>query len=441
MEILVKVGQFLLSISLLVFLHELGHFTAAKVFKTRVEKFYIFFDPWFSLFKRKKGETEYGIGWLPLGGYVKISGMIDESMDKEQMKLPPKPYEFRSKPAWQRLIIMLAGVTVNVIFAALIYIGITMAWGDEYLSSENAKYGISVDELAYEMGLRNGDIITYIGDEKVDKFFDVTSMILLDNPETVTVIRNGNTQKINVPKNFIAKLVEHNDPRFILPRTPYDVGGFSEDSNAKSAGLKVDDRVIALNGNKLLFFDEYLEEIPKYKNQEIKLTVKRGNQQLDIMVPVSEAGKIGVYPVADLQRYFQITHKKYSFFGAIPRGLERANASIKSYFKQLKLIFSPETKAYKSVGGFITFGKIFPSVWDWQTFWNLTAFISIMLAVLNVLPIPALDGGHVMFLLYEIISGRKPGDKFMEYAQIVGMIILFSLLIFANGNDIYKLFQ
>ncbi len=408
MEILVKVGQFLLSISLLVFLHELGHFTAAKIFKTRVEKFYIFFDPWFSLFKRKKGDTEYGIGWLPLGGYVKISGMIDESMDKEQMKLPPQPYEFRSKPAWQRLIIMLAGVTVNVIFAALIYIGITMAWGEKYLSVSDAKYGIAVDELSYEMGLRNGDIITYVGNEKTDKFFDVTSMILLDNPKDITVIRHGKEQKIIIPENFIAKLIAHNDPGFITPRFPYDVGGFSEDSNAKVAGLKENDRVIALNDHKMLFFDQYLEEIPKYKNQEIKLTVERDGNTLDIMVPVSDAGKIGVYPIADLEKYFHVTHKKYSFFAAIPRGLQKANASIKSYFKQLRLIFSPETKAYKSVGGFITFGKIFPSVWDWQT---------------------------------EIITGRKPGDKFMEYAQIVGMVILFSLLIFANGNDIYKLFQ
>lgn len=438
MEILIQALQLLLSLSILVVFHEFGHFIAAKIFKTRVEKFYLFFNPGFSIFKAKIGETEYGMGWLPLGGYVKISGMIDESMDKEQMKKPPEPHEFRSKPAWQRLIIMLGGVTVNIILAVLIYIFMLATWGEQYLPAKEAKYGIAADSLAYEMGLRNGDKIIEVNNEEVESFNEIPGKIILDKAKTVTVIRNGEQKTIEIPQGFISKMIERNEPRFIEPRIPYVVGRFSKDSPAKAAGLKKGDRVIALNGESMKFFDQYVEEIPQHKNETITLTALRDGDTMNIDISVPEEGIIGVGPAA-LNNYFKIKKRSYSFLEAIPAGAKRAYEGVGGYIKQLQLIFSPEVKAYKSVGGFITIGSIFPSMWDWQAFWSLTAFLSIMLAILNILPIPALDGGHVMFLLYEIISGRAPGEKFMEYAQIAGMLILLSILILANGNDIMRL--
>ncbi len=438
MEILIQALQLLLSLSILVVFHEFGHFIAAKIFKTRVEKFYLFFNPGFSIFKAKIGETEYGMGWLPLGGYVKISGMIDESMDKDQMKKPPEPHEFRSKPAWQRLIIMLGGVTVNIILAVLIYIFMLATWGEQYLPAKEAKYGVTVDSLAYEMGLRNGDKIIAVNGEEIESFNEIPSKIILDNAESVTVLRDGEKQSISIPQGFISKMIERNEPRFISLRFPYEVGGFSKDSPAKNAGLQKGDQVIALNGKPMRFFDEYVENIPKHKNDTITLTALRSGDTLKIDVPVPQEGIIGVAP-ASLDNYFQMEKRNYGFLEAIPAGAKKAYEGVGSYLKQLKIIFSPEVKAYKSVGGFITIGSIFPSMWDWQAFWSLTAFLSIMLAILNILPIPALDGGHVMFLLYEIISGRAPGEKFMEYAQIAGMLILLSILILANGNDIMRL--
>ncbi len=438
MEILIQALQLILSLSILVVFHEFGHFIAAKIFKTRVEKFYLFFNPGFSIFKVKIGETEYGMGWLPLGGYVKISGMIDESMDKEQMKKPPEPHEFRSKPAWQRLIIMLGGVTVNIILAVLIYIFMLTTWGEQYLPAKEAKYGITADSLAYEMGLRNGDKIITVNNEEVESFSEIPSKIILDKAKTVTVIRNGEQKTIEIPQGFISKMIERNEPRFISLRYPYEVGGFSKDSPAKAAGLQKGDRVIALNGEPMRFFDEFVENIPKHKNDTITLTALRSADTIRINVPVPEKGIIGVAP-ASLDNYFKMEKRSYSFLEAIPAGAVKAYEGVGGYIKQLKLIFSPEVKAYKSVGGFITIGSIFPSMWDWQAFWSLTAFLSIMLAILNILPIPALDGGHVMFLFYEIISGRAPGEKFMEYAQIAGMLILLSILILANGNDIMRL--
>lgn len=438
MEILIQALQLILSLSILVVFHEFGHFIAAKIFKTRVEKFYLFFNPWFSIFKVKIGETEYGMGWLPLGGYVKISGMIDESMDKEQMKKPAEPHEFRSKPAWQRLIIMLGGVTVNIILAVFIYIFMLTAWGEQYLPAKEAKYGVTVDSLAYEMGLRNGDKIIAVNGEQVESFSEIPSKIILDNAQTVTVIRGSEERVINIPDGFISKMIERNEPRFISLRFPYEVGGFAPDSPAKKAGLQTGDQVIALNGEEMRFFDEYVEAIPKHKNDTIQLTALRSGDTMNFRVPVPEKGIIGVSP-ANLSNYFKMEERRYSFFEAIPAGIVKAYEGVGGYIKQLQLIFSPEVKAYKSVGGFITIGSIFPSVWDWQAFWSLTAFLSIMLAILNILPIPALDGGHVMFLLYEIVSGRPPSEKFMEYAQIAGMLVLLSILILANGNDILKL--
>jgi regulator of sigma E protease len=439
MEILVKIAQLLLSLSILVIFHEFGHFVAAKIFKTRVEKFYLFFNPWFSLFKFKKGETEYGMGWLPLGGYVKISGMIDESMDKEQMKLPPEPHEFRSKPSWQRLIIMLGGVTVNILLAFAIYIGMMWIWGEQYLPTSEVKYGIVADSVARDMGLRNGDKILSVNNEPVEDFFRIPGRIILDNASSVQVERDGQPVNIQIPEGFIGRLLKHQNPDFITARMPFIIGGFSVGSAAKESGVLEGDRIIGINDSVVEYFDQFREVIPAFKNQEISLKVLRDADTMSFNVQIPETGVIGAY--TNPAGLFNFKVKEYNFFTAIPAGFNRTIKGVTDYIKQLRLIFSPEVKAYESVGGFITIGNIFPGTWDWTAFWGLTAFLSIMLAILNVLPIPALDGGHVMFLLYEIITGRKPSDKFMEFAQIVGMVLLFGLLIFANGNDIVKLFR
>lgn len=439
MEILIKAGQFFLSLSILVILHELGHFLFAKLFKTRVEKFYLFFNPWFSLFKFKRGETEYGMGWLPLGGYVKISGMIDESMDKEQLKQPPQPYEFRSKPAWQRLLIMIGGVLVNILLALLIYSAVLYTWGEEYLPTKNLKYGIICDSLALELGFRNGDKILYVGGNEVENFQQIAHDILLNENRDVTVLRGTDTLNIKIADDYLAKLVKN--PILFYPRIPFVVDDIKAGEPAEKAGFAKGDKLLALNGQSVQFFDEFKSEMQRSKGKTVKVTVERNGNPIDLIVDVPETGIIGVYLVADLANFFELRHKEYSLLKSIPAGVKKGFETISSYLKQLKLIFSPKTKAYESVGGFITIGKIFPSTWDWQAFWSLTAFLSIILAIMNILPIPALDGGHVMFLLYEILTGRKPGDKFIEYAQLVGMAILLALLLYANINDIVKLFR
>lgn len=439
MEMLIQILQLLLSLSILVLVHEFGHFAAAKIFKTRVEKFYLFFNPWFSLFKFTYKGTEYGMGWLPLGGYVKISGMIDESMDKEAMKLPPKPWEFRSKPAWQRLIIMLGGVIMNVILAFLIYIAMLSYWGDEYLSTKEVnKYGIRPDSLAMEMGFKPGDKIVSLDGEYVDDFSKIPMILVLNEVKDVDVIRDGKTQTISLPQGSLNKLINHKSPLFSF-RIPFIADRFSEGSLAEKSGLKIGDTIIGLNGEIIPFYNDFRTEIQKYKNQEVIVTTIRSSDTVNIPMQLSEDGLMGVYPKGNLTEFFEFSKKEYTLGEAIPAGFERTLSGIDNYLKQLKLLFSPEVKAYEGVGGFITIGSIFPTFWHWESFWRLTAFLSIMLAILNVLPIPALDGGHVLFLMYEIIARRKPSDKFLEYAQIVGMIILFGILILANGNDIMKL--
>jgi regulator of sigma E protease len=439
MEILVKTGQLLLSLSILVLLHELGHFIFAKLFKTRVEKFYLFFDPWFSLFKFKKGDTEYGIGWIPLGGYVKISGMIDESLDKEQLKQPPQPYEFRSKPTWQRLLIMIGGVVVNFFLALFIFSLVLYAWGDEYLPNSNVKYGIACDSLGVEMGFRNGDKIIAVGGKEVDDFLKITHDILLNSERSITVLRDNKTVTFTVPDSLIARLIKN--PFVIIYRIPFIVDELEKNAPAIKAGFKKGDELVAINGEPKKYFDEFKSTIQKSKNKNIAFTFKRGVDTIDISVQVPNTGIVGVYPVGDFSRFFETKKMTYTFFQSFPAGIKKGMSTLSSYIKQFKLIFTPKTKAYESVGGFITIGKIFPGTWNWQAFWNLTAFLSLILAFMNILPIPALDGGHVLFLLFEMITGKKPGDKFLEYAQIVGMIILLSLLVFANANDIIKLFK
>jgi len=439
MEIVIKIAQLLLSLSILIILHEFGHFIFAKLFKTRVEKFYLFFNPGFALFKYKKGETEYGMGWLPLGGYVKISGMIDESMDKEAMKEPPKPYEFRSKPAWQRLFIMLGGVLMNAVLAFLIYSAILFVWGEEYLPAENAKYGIMVDSLARETGLQDGDKILALDREPVDDFFKIVPDLVLNEVSTIQVMRDGRMMDISVSDEIIPDLL--NSPGFVAPRFPFILDRFAEESVAKEAGMQKGDKFIGFNGYDVRFYDEVTDSIEANKGQDITVSVLRDKDTLVFPMKVPPEGKLGVYANGNLSYHFDLKKHTYSFLQSIPAGFDRGVETFVSYLKQLRLIFSPETKAYKSVGGFITIGSIFPGEWNWQSFWSLTAFLSIILAIFNLLPIPALDGGHVMFFMYEIISGRKPSDKFMEYAQMTGMILILALLIFSNGNDIIKLFN
>lgn len=448
MEILIKASQFILSLSLLIVLHELGHFIPAKLFKTRVEKFYLFFDYKFSLLKKKVGDTVYGIGWIPLGGYVKISGMIDESMDTEQMKQPAQPWEFRSKPAWQRLIIMLGGVFVNFVLGIFIYIMLMYSYGEKYLPVENLKDGVWVqDQLAKDLGLQTGDKILTVDGEKVKKFRELTLSFI--NGESYTIERNGEVIQKDIPTNFISKLIDRGKDAgpLVSIRYPFVIGGIADESPNKSGELQVKDIVVAIAGNPITYFDQAQTELEKYKEQQISLTVRRGNATKDIQVQVTDKGKLGVglgqVSTKDLERlgYYQLADVNYSFTEAIPAGAEKAWSTLTGYVKQLKKIFNPSTGAYKGLGGFIAIGSIFPSEWSAESFWNITAFLSIMLGFMNLLPIPALDGGHVMFTLWEMITGKKPSDKFLEYAQIVGFVLLLALLAFANGNDIVRLFK
>ncbi len=438
-----QAGQLILSLSILVIMHELGHYLPARWFKCRVEKFYLFFDPWFSLFKKKIGDTVYGIGWLPLGGYVKISGMVDESMDKEQMKQPAQPWEFRSKPAWQRLIIMIGGVTVNVLLAFLIYAMILFVWGEKKIPVNSMKYGIwTTDSLMTEIGLQSGDKIITINGKPVDYYENLNAAVLLGN--ILEIERNGQRQEIKLPVNLIEKLIESKKKRgfFIMPRVPSYVGAYDEkdSSNGKKAGLKEMDRIVAIDSMPVEFYDQMMPLLSSRKNKEVRLTIERNGQKSDINAKVDEDGRIGI-PLLSNEQYaqagaFQIETRKYSFFSAFPAGVIKAGEKLKFYIDQFKLLLNPKTGAYKGIGGFKAMGQIFNKYeWNWEQFWNITAFFSIVLAFMNLLPIPALDGGHVVFTLIEMITGRKPNEKFLEYAQIAGMVLLFGLIIFANAND------
>jgi regulator of sigma E protease len=433
METLIKVGQLLLSLSILVLFHEFGHFVFAKLFKTRVEKFYLFFDPWFSLFKTKWGETEYGIGWLPLGGYVKISGMIDESMDKEQMKQPPQPWEFRTKPGWQRLLIMIGGVSVNFILAFIIYTMILTIWGREYIPTDGLKYGIMVDSLGKEIGLNNGDQIVSVGNKKVIEFNRIVPELILNNDKSFQVERKGKIINIPVKPDQIDKIMNSEIP-LISFRMQFIIKDFAENSPAKKAGLLKNDRIIAVNDSAIQYFDEFTSFIKNYKNSKIKITVLRNGTKMNFEIQTTTNAMIGVENLVVLEDNVELKTLRYSFFGAIAASGPLGYRTISDQIKQLKLI----PKHMDKLGGFYSMTKIFSPTWDWERFWYLTAMLSIMLAVLNLLPIPALDGGHVMFLLFEMITGRKPSEKFLEYAQIVGIVLLLGLLLFVNGNDIFK---
>lgn len=440
MDILIKASQFFLSLSVLIIIHELGHMIPARLFKTRVEKFYLFFNPWFSLFKFKRGETEYGLGWLPLGGYVKIAGMIDESMDKEQMKSPPKPHEFRSKPAWQRLIIMLGGVTANIILAAMIYIFMLFITGEQYLPAKNVKYGIVADSLALDIGMRTGDMIVMLNGQEINDFMDIPREFVLGNVHEVTVEREGRLINLSVPDDFFGRLIAARMGGFFHIRYPFIVTGFLSDSPAKDAGVKEGDQIKGVGGIEAWSFHEFAATVQQFKGQQTSLAVERDGELLNLDITISDEGRIGAYAKSEFE-LLSFETRNYSFFESIPAGIQKAYATTTGYFKELRLLFRPEVKVSESLGGFITIGSIFAPTWNWAHFWTITAFLSIILAIMNILPIPALDGGHVMFLLYEIIAGRKPGDKFMEYAQMIGMLLLLSLILFVNFNDILRLFR
>ncbi|WP_341843429.1 RIP metalloprotease RseP [Chitinophaga caseinilytica] len=439
--ILVKAGQLLLSLSILVVLHELGHFIPAKLFKTKVEKFYLFFDPWFSLFKFKKGDTEYGVGWLPLGGYVKIAGMIDESMDKEQMNRPPEPWEFRSKPAWQRLIIMIGGVTVNLVLGFLIYTMILWHWGEKILPVENVKYGIHTDSVGYSIGLMEGDKIVAVDGKKPEDFRDITKGVILDEAKTIQVIRDGQQLDVHIKDGFVGGTIRKKGA-IAAVRLPAVIDTViakvkKEETPAYKAGLLAGDTVLAINGQPVHYFHEISKLVVKDSGKTVTVMVKRGADTITKSAKIPAAGYLGVNVFPD--RHLDFVTKRYTFGEAIPAGFTTAIETLVDYVKQLRLIFvSKEVKASESLGGFMAIGNLFPSEWDWQSFWTLTALLSIILAFMNILPIPALDGGHVLFLIYEIITGRKPSEKFMEYAQIVGMVLLFGLLLYANGLDIWR---
>ncbi|TXN37393.1 RIP metalloprotease RseP [Flagellimonas hymeniacidonis] len=444
--IIIKTIQFFLSLSLLIVLHELGHFIPAKIFKTRVEKFYLFFDVKYSLFKKKIGETVYGIGWLPLGGYVKIAGMIDESMDTEAMKEEPKPWEFRSKPAWQRLIIMLGGVTVNFILAVIIYIGMAYSYGDQYIPMESLRDGVWVTEkeIGDKVGIQTGDKIIAIDGEKLKTFSSV--FIELINGNTITIDRDGQQIEKEIPIDFISTLLEDEEKvRFLSLRTPFVVNKISKGSHNTETGFKAKDEFLSINGSEAIYRDQVMALLEENKGKDINIKVNREDgTQADLIAKVSDDAKLGIeiggFTMKDLEEkgYFKIQTEKYTFLEAIPAGIDKGVTTLSSYVKQLKKIFNPSTGAYKGVGGFAAIGSMFPDTWDWAAFWSTTALISIILAFMNILPIPALDGGHVTFLLYEMVTGRKPSDKFLEYAQMVGFFLLIGLLLFANGNDVYK---
>lgn len=441
MDIIIKILQVVLALSILVLVHEFGHFFFARLFKIRVEKFYLFFDPWFSLFKfkPKNSDTEYGIGWLPLGGYCKISGMIDESMDKEALKQEPKPWEFRSKPAWQRFFVMFGGVFFNFILAILIYSATLFTWGEEYLKNEDAIYGVQCNELAKEIGFENGDRIISFNGERVDKFNELQVILARNQAEKAELIRGSESKELTIDPVFIPAVL--NTPGMFSLRVPFQILTVPDSSINSAAGLLPGDRIIGINSTDAFIIQDIQAILQANKGDSVDVLIRRGEALLEKKLAVDENGLIGVALDGDLYKFFKITTSDYSVLAAVPAGAKKAVSTISNYIKELKLIFSPKTEAYKSVGSFIAIGNIFPSAWDWHIFWNLTAWLSIMLAVVNLLPIPALDGGHILFLLYEIVTRRRPSDKFLEYAQVAGMLVLLAIMFLAFGNDIYRLFN
>lgn len=434
---LIKALQLILSLSILVIVHEFGHFIFARIFKVRVEKFYLFFDPWFALFryKPKNSETEYGVGWLPLGGYCKISGMIDESMDREQMAQPPKPYEFRSKPAGQRLMIMVAGVVFNFLLALFIYSMVLFTWGDTYLPLKNMKMGMNYSETFQNVGFRDGDILLKADDQELERYNSDCFRQVVE-AKTVTVLRDGVETVITMPEDMMQRCMRDAkgfaDP-YRMPMVVRDLSG--KESPAAIAGLQPKDSIVSINGIPTPTYDDVSAVLADHKSQPIEVGFFRKGLQETVTLTTDTAGKMGIYVMLPQELYQTVT-RKYGFFESFPAGIRLGVNTLKGYVNDMKYVFTKEGAS--SLGGFGTIGGLFPSVWDWKIFWERTAFLSIILAFMNILPIPALDGGHVMFLIYEVIARRKPSDKFLEYAQMVGMFLLFALLIYANGNDLFR---
>lgn len=431
---LVKAIQLLLSLSFLIVLHELGHFIPAKLFKTRVEKFFLFFDVKFALFSKKIGETVYGIGWLPLGGYVKISGMIDESMDKEQMALPPQPWEFRSKPAWQRLIIMLGGVTVNIIVGFVIYMGILYFYGQDITTNKELPNGFAVHESFKGYGFQDGDKILSVNGDPFENVTAINKHLFLRDVNTIGVLHsNGQRQTIEMPQQIGTLMFENDVLRPFTQRVAPILGVIGDESfPAAAAGFKLDDTILAVNGTPIEFWHEFQDLVKENGQKESVFLISRDGAQLTLTASPNETGQIGLLP------YSSSIRKQYTLGESITGGIGYGVDVLKDYVTQFKYVFTQ--KGASQVGGFGAIGGLFPDTWDWTSFWQTTALISIILAFMNILPIPALDGGHVMFLLYEMLSGRKPNDKFMEYAQMTGFLLLVSLVLFANGNDVYRYF-
>ena len=435
---LIKASQLFLSLSILVLVHEFGHFIFARLFKTRVEKFYLFFNPWFTVFKfkPKNSETEYGLGWLPLGCYCKISGMIDESMDKEQMKQPPQPHEFRAKPTGQRLMIMVAGVLFNFLLALFIYSMVLFTWGDSYIPLKNVKMGMDFSNTFKNIGFQDGDILLRADGVELERLGQRTFFAVAEG-KTVTLLRNGIETSISIPDDMMKRFMDDNKG-FANERYPMIIKELpNNETPAALAGLQSGDNIVSINGEATPAFSDAAEHLYKEKGREILLGFFRNGVEMTVPLKVDTLGKIGVVIKQPYELYSTVKIS-YGLFQSFPAGIQLGVNTLKEYIGGMKYVFTKEGAS--SMGGFGTIGGLFPAIWDWHAFWMTTAFLSIILAFMNILPIPALDGGHVLFLIYEVITRRKPSDKFMEYAQIVGMILVFGLVLYANGNDIFRFF-
>lgn len=474
MVVFIKIVQVVFALSILVLIHELGHYTFAKLFKTRVEQFYMFFNPRFSLLRCKRfggklhvkwfsrndkplppdsdlstladddwrkypDHTEYGIGWIPLGGYCAIAGMIDETKNADSLSKEPQPWELRTKPAWQRFLIMFGGVLFNFILAIILYAAVLHSWGEEYLRNDDAVYGIVVNDLSYEMGFRNGDKILSFDGREIEDFSQLQVELVHSRATEAKVVRGQDTVSIHISEDYLPQMLS--SPGMFSLAYPFEVAGFMENSINAGSGLQRGDRVVAVNGEGMTLVPDIQNALKNHRGDSILVEINRAGARQQVGLQVDTTGMIQVMLESDLTKFFHITRNKYGFLHAIPAGIRKACNYIGSYVKDLGLIFSPKTKAYKSVGSFITIGRIFPGTWDWQRVWSLTAMLSIMLAVLNIIPIPGLDGGHILFIFVEIVTGRKPSDKFLEIAQTIGMILLLALMLLAFGNDIRSLFR
>ncbi|MDR2448543.1 MAG: RIP metalloprotease RseP [Prevotellaceae bacterium] len=460
MEIILKIVQLLLSLSILVIVHELGHFLFARLFRMRVDKFYLFFHPSFSVLRAKKingkwnfsffsskapeawaahpKHTEFGIGWLPVGGYCKIAGMVDESLDKEQLRQPPQPWEFRTKPTWQRFFVMTGGVLFNLILAVILYAGMLCTWGERYLANDDVIYGVKVNELTQELGFQNGDKIIAFDGQPVALFDELQISLVQQQAKTATVVRNSDTLTVHIDPQYLPAMLNY--PNMFPPVIPFVVAEVPDTSHNAHAGLQPGDHFVTIDGAPILSIEDGHVILEKKKQQTVHAGLQRHDSLITVPLLVNNEGKIGVV-LKGIPDLFHITVKHYSLLAALPAGAVKGYNTVKNYIKQLQLIFSPKTEAYKSVGSFITIGKIFPGTWNWHIFWNITAFLSIMLAVLNILPIPGLDGGHTLFVLYEMVTRRKPSEKFLEYTTYAGLLFLIGIMALAFGNDIFRLFK